>query len=64
MKGITDLNASYLFTGTVRYMAPERLTGNVYTIKSDVWAFGFCLIELAIGRCVKSCTRATRHEWC
>jgi len=49
------------FVGTVRYMAPERLTGNVYTIKSDVWAFGFCLIELAIGRYPLS-LNGTDHE--
>lgn len=38
------------FVGTRSYMAPERLMGTQeYTIKSDVWALGITLIELALG---------------
>jgi mitogen-activated protein kinase kinase len=38
------------FVGTGTYMAPERIQGAQYTIKSDVWSFGLSLMELAIGK--------------
>ncbi|TLD38299.1 mitogen-activated protein kinase [Venturia nashicola] len=38
------------FVGTGTYMAPERIQGAQYTIKSDVWSFGLTLMELAIGK--------------
>jgi len=37
------------YVGTNAYMAPERVVGQVYTIKSDIWSFGMALLELAIG---------------
>lgn len=38
------------FVGTGTYMAPERIQGSPYTVKSDVWSVGLTLMELAIGR--------------
>lgn len=38
------------FVGTRSYMAPERLSGSEYSIKSDIWSLGVSLVELAIGR--------------
>lgn len=38
------------FVGTSTYMAPERIQGAQYTIKSDVWSVGLMIMELAIGR--------------
>ena len=38
------------FVGTRSYMAPERLQGVKYTVKSDVWSLGMSLVELARGR--------------
>lgn len=38
------------FVGTSTYMAPERIQGGKYSIKSDVWSVGLTLMELAIGR--------------
>lgn len=38
------------FVGTSTYMAPERIQGAKYTIKSDVWSVGLTIMELAIGR--------------
>ena len=38
------------FVGTSTYMAPERIQGAKYTIKSDVWSVGLMVMELAIGR--------------
>lgn len=31
-------------------MAPERIQGQKYTVKSDVWSFGLSIMELAIGK--------------
>ncbi|KAI6856709.1 MAP kinase, partial [Hortaea werneckii] len=38
------------FVGTGMYMAPERIQGGAYTVKSDVWSVGLTLMELAIGK--------------
>ncbi|GAA5834207.1 hypothetical protein JCM3766R1_004489 [Sporobolomyces carnicolor] len=38
------------FVGTSTYMSPERISGDPYTVKSDVWSLGITLVELAIGR--------------
>jgi len=38
------------FTGTSFYMAPERICGHEYTIRSDVWSTGISLLELAQNR--------------
>ena len=38
------------FVGTSTYMAPERIQGSQYTIRSDVWSVGLMIMELAIGR--------------
>jgi mitogen-activated protein kinase kinase len=35
------------FVGSIGYMAPERIQGAPYTIKSDVWAVGLTMIETA-----------------
>lgn len=37
------------FVGTSTYMSPERIQGNRYTIKGDVWSLGLMMIELATG---------------
>lgn len=37
------------FVGTSTYMSPERIQGNMYSIKSDVWSMGLMLYELASG---------------
>jgi len=31
-------------------LQPERISGDPYTVKSDVWSLGITLVELAIGR--------------
>jgi mitogen-activated protein kinase kinase len=38
------------FVGTGTYMAPERIQGAQYTVKSDVWSVGLTIMELAIGK--------------
>ena len=53
------------FVGTSTYMAPERIQGAQYSVKSDVWSLGLSLLELAIGRfpfdadCASAGTRAS-----
>lgn len=51
------------FVGTGTYMAPERIQGSPYTLKSDVWSFGLTLMELAIGRFPLSTTSADDEEY-
>jgi len=38
------------FTGTTKYMAPERITGREYTIRADVWSTGLSILELVQNR--------------
>lgn len=38
------------FVGTSTYMSPERIQGDQYSAKSDVWSLGVSLIEVALGR--------------
>lgn len=38
------------FVGTGTYMAPERIQGSPYTVKSDVWSVGLTLLELAVAK--------------
>lgn len=38
------------FVGTSTYMAPERIQGGAYSVKSDVWSVGLTVMELAVGR--------------
>ncbi|KAI0287452.1 kinase-like domain-containing protein [Russula brevipes] len=38
------------FTGTTKYMAPERITGREYTICADVWSTGLSILELVENR--------------
>ncbi|WFD01146.1 mitogen-activated protein kinase kinase [Malassezia yamatoensis] len=37
------------FVGTSTYMSPERIQGEQYSIKSDVWSLGITMVELAHG---------------
>jgi mitogen-activated protein kinase kinase len=37
------------FVGTSTYMSPERIQGDVYSIKGDIWSLGLMLIELSTG---------------
>ncbi|KAH9961497.1 kinase-like domain-containing protein [Russula dissimulans] len=38
------------FTGTTKYMAPERIMGKEYTITADVWSTGLSILELVQNR--------------
>ncbi|KJA17356.1 hypothetical protein HYPSUDRAFT_46565 [Hypholoma sublateritium FD-334 SS-4] len=38
------------FTGTLLYMAPERIAGGEYNVRSDVWSTGISLLELVQNR--------------
>jgi mitogen-activated protein kinase kinase len=35
--------------GTTGYMAPERIRGDPYTVKADVWSLGVTIVELVSG---------------
>lgn len=37
------------FVGTVTYMSPERLRGDIYSYAADVWSLGLVVAELALG---------------
>ncbi|KAG3115351.1 hypothetical protein PI124_g1284 [Phytophthora idaei] len=38
------------FTGTLLYMAPERISGGMYSYPSDLWSFGLAVMACAIGK--------------
>jgi mitogen-activated protein kinase kinase 1 len=38
------------FTGTCRYMSPERIQHSLFSFPADVWSFGLVLLEVALGR--------------
>eukprot|EP01138_Halocafeteria_seosinensis_P006972 gb/GECG01007130.1/.p1 GENE.gb/GECG01007130.1/~~gb/GECG01007130.1/.p1 ORF type:complete len:428 (+),score=49.86 gb/GECG01007130.1/:1-1284(+) len=37
------------FTGTFKYMAPERIFNQAHSFPSDIWSFGLVLVECATG---------------
>ncbi|XP_046844938.1 dual specificity mitogen-activated protein kinase kinase 5-like [Xenia sp. Carnegie-2017] len=38
------------YVGTNAYMAPERVLGGEYSVRSDVWSLGISVLEMALGR--------------
>jgi mitogen-activated protein kinase kinase len=50
VSGELEGSVANTFVGTGTYMAPERIQGAPYTVKSDVWSVGLTLHELAIGK--------------
>ena len=36
------------FVGTQRYMAPERIMGEPYSVTSDIWSLGLTILEVAL----------------
>ncbi|KAL9984312.1 hypothetical protein ACROYT_G006588 [Oculina patagonica] len=38
------------YVGTHAYMAPERIQGDEYSIRSELWSLGVSLLEMALGR--------------
>ena len=47
---ITHTTTSQQITGTLPYMAPEQLRGDPLDARSDIWAAGAVLYELATGK--------------
>ncbi|KAI9224465.1 kinase-like domain-containing protein [Blastocladiella britannica] len=65
VSGLLVESMANTFVGTSFYMAPERIQGQRYTVRSDVWSLGITLLELALGRFpypfdVKSAAQAAR----
>ncbi|PHH89422.1 hypothetical protein CDD83_6075 [Cordyceps sp. RAO-2017] len=52
------------FVGTSTYMAPERIQGEKYTLKSDVWSLGLTIMELAIGKFPFAASEQLSDEEC
>ncbi|CAE6475439.1 unnamed protein product [Rhizoctonia solani] len=50
VSGALEMSLANTFTGTSWYMAPERITGNPYSIRADVWSTGLTFLELAQNR--------------
>jgi len=47
VSGVLINSMAGTFTGTSWYMSPERIRGDPYSIRSDVWSTGLTLLELA-----------------
>ena len=43
-----DANKTQSNVGPIRWMAPECIKENKYSLKSDVWAFGITIVEIVI----------------
>ena len=41
-----DANKTQSNVGPIRWMAPECIKSNKYSLKSDVWAFGITIVEI------------------
>ena len=41
-----DANKTNSSTGPIRWMAPECIKFGIYSLKSDVWAFGVTIVEI------------------
>ena len=37
------------FVGTLTYMSPERMEGEKYSAKGDIWSLGLVLVEMMTG---------------
>ncbi|MFZ5528278.1 MAG: TOMM system kinase/cyclase fusion protein [Pseudomonadota bacterium] len=48
--GVRDLTLTSEILGTPRYCAPEQLRGEPPTVKSDLYAWGLCLLECLTGK--------------
>ena len=38
------------FVGTLTYMSPERMEGEKYSAKGDIWSLGLVLVEMMTGK--------------
>lgn len=47
VSGVLVNSMAGTFTGTSWYMSPERIRGDPYSIRSDVWSTGLTILELA-----------------
>lgn len=46
----STLDNAMTFSGTVTYMAPERISADSYSYPSDIWSLGLSLYECATGK--------------
>ena len=45
----SSVASAQTFVGTLTYMSPERIGGEDYSYKSDIWSFGLSLMTIALG---------------
>ena len=48
LDGTQDMCSTFL--GTMAFLSPERITGDTYTTKSDVWSTGISIVYLVKGK--------------
>ena len=50
LDGMTGVDSSETFVGTLNYMSPERVFGKAYTSKADIWSLGLSLYGAFMGK--------------
>lgn len=50
MEEVANKPQVYYNVGSPKYMAPEAYKNNIYSEKSDIWAFGVILYQMILGR--------------
>lgn len=51
------------FVGTVCYMSPERINGEMYSFPSDIWSFGLTMLAVCFGKFPLQLASSNKGYW-